>query len=126
MVDGQFDALAIGFGVFRQQAHIGDVHTDDVLRLPPLRDPVGGGIGGIGGGDLRIGQQIGRAAAIPQRPAQCRRAADGVAVRADMGQQQYVIQRVQIPGGFAGSQNRARHITCPPAARCPRWRGWRA
>ena len=126
VVNGQLDTPGVRLGVLGKQAHIGNIHADHMVPLPALRSPVGGSVGGVGGGDLRIGQQIRRAAAPAQCGAQGRGAANGVAVRSHMGQQQHVVQRVQISGGLPGCQDRSFHLTYPPAARCPRWRDWRA
>ena len=66
VVDGQFNAVGVSFRVFRQQAGGGHVHADDVLRCKAVRPPVGGGVGGVGGGDLRVVKEMGRLAQIPQ------------------------------------------------------------
>ena len=70
MVDGQSNAVLIGPGVLRQQRQRRNVHGDHIRRCKIRLRQIGGGIGGVGGRQFRVGQQIRRFAQRPQAAAQ--------------------------------------------------------
>ena len=100
MVDGQVDSRGVFLGVLRQQPQGRNIHRHHEIRLEALLRPVGCGIAGIGLRDARIGQQIGGLAQIPQGSAQGGGGADGVPVRAHMGQQQHPVHGLQQSCGL--------------------------
>ena len=120
VVDGQSNAVLIGPGVLRQQRQRRNVHGDHIRRCKIRLRQIGGGIGGVGGRQLRVGQQIRRFAQRPQAAAQGGSGADGVAVGADMGEDQHLIHNRQPDGGFRSGHNR--HLLSPPDPPAARYR----
>ena len=96
MVNGQGNAVLIDCCVFRQQAQCGHIHGDDVLGNKSVLRPIGRGIRLIGGGDFGVVKEVRRLSHVTQRPAQCRRAADGIAIGPHMGQKQQIVPFFQI------------------------------
>ena len=95
MVNSQVNTRGIFLGVLRQQAQGRNVHRHHEIRCETLLSPVGCGVALIGLRDARIRQQVGGLAQVPQGPAQGGGRADGVPVRAHMGQQQHPVHGLQ-------------------------------
>ena len=91
VVDGQIHPGEVGQGVVREQAPGCHVHRDHRVREKILRGQESLQIGGEQGGDLRIGQDVGGLAQGAEGAAQGGGAADGVAVRADVGEDQVPV-----------------------------------
>ena len=100
MVDGQANLVKIDLLAREKQASGGDVHRDHKVRGEILRGPVGGGVDLVGGGDLRIPEEVGRLAQAAQGRAEPGGAAHRVSVRAAVGQDENVVLLPQQPGGF--------------------------
>ena len=94
MVHSQANAVEIGLPAGKEEAPGGDVHADHILRLKVLRGPEGRGVDLVAGRDIRVVEEPGGLAQLPQGGAQSGGTADGVAVRAAVGQDQDVV----LPG----------------------------
>ena len=115
MVDADLTLPPIGQRRIREQILGGDVHRYDVLGHKVLRRPQAGHIVGVGLGDPRVVEDMSRLAQLPQSQRQTSGGAQGVAIRADVGQDQKPVPRLQPLGAFqfchfSSSSSRTRSI----------------
>ena len=104
MVHRQPDAVKICLRSREKEAPGRDIHAHHKVRRKPLRGPELRHIYGVGLRHLRVAQQEGRPAQLPQGKAQRRRAAGGVAVRAAVGEDEEIVLVPQQGGGGLGRQ----------------------
>ena len=100
VVDGQVNAVGIGLAAAREHPQGGRVHRHDELRHELRRGQHALEIGGEEPVGVLIGQHPGGLAQLAQGQAQGAGAANGVPVRAAVGEDEHVLHGQQTLGGL--------------------------
>ena len=105
MVDGEIDARFEHLGVVREEAQRRKVDGNDRLIVKIVRHPVPLNIGGKMLGRLAVVENARMLSHRPQHGAQRRRAAEGVAVGAAVGEDEVLIVRAEVCRDFGNGHS---------------------